>query len=110
MGLQRRYALFELQKQLAPSEPDVHEFIIGLDSIAKAAGYGPDYFHRRYYDVPASKQAGRGIWSTGLPHRPQPLLPLPRRAGDPPQLGGCLGREHTRFGRAGAAGQDTRLA
>ena len=71
MGLQRRYALFELQKQLAPSEPDVHEFIIGLDSIAKAAGYSPDYFHKRYLDVPASKQVvGSGVLSchTGLGH------------------------------------------
>ena len=40
-------------------------------SIAKAAGYGPDYFHKRYYDVPASKQAvGSGLpgYHTGLGH------------------------------------------
>ena len=33
--------------------------------------HGPDYFHKRYYDVPASKQAvGSGLpgYHTGLGH------------------------------------------
>jgi hypothetical protein len=68
---QRRYALFELRKQLAPSEPDVHEFVIGIDAVAEAAGYSPDYFRKRYFDVPASRQAvesGLAGFHTGLGH------------------------------------------
>jgi hypothetical protein len=68
---QRRYALFELQKQLAPSEPDVQKFVIGIDAVAKAVGYSPKYFRKRYFDVPASRQAvesGLPGYHTGLGH------------------------------------------
>ena len=71
MGVERRHPLFELQKQLAPFEPDVHAFIVGIDAIAKAASYSPEYFRKRYFEVPASRQAvGSGLpgYHTGLGH------------------------------------------
>ena len=62
MDQPKRFALFE---------PQVREFITGFDRIAAAAGYGSDYFRKRYINVPASKQVvSSGVLSchTGLGH------------------------------------------
>jgi hypothetical protein len=71
VDLKRRYALFELQKRLAPSEPDVNGFIIGIESIVAAAGYGLDHFAENHFYVPASETAvGSGVLGrhTGFGH------------------------------------------